>query len=241
LFRKTNNPKTMKTIVHSNFSLALILALLLAPVLSYAQTNNRGEASGLLDASVNLNEVSTDVRVEAEADAQIGTTSTTSNTGSETRTESSSNLNLNASGVAITSVAQVNSEADLEVFAQNLAVENENVEEVKTEMTAEGESQIEVTYRHSGRLLGMMPVTFKSVTLVTTVNNTVEAKTRLPWWTFMVTNKNEVEAEIESRIKDNATIMTSAEMEASASARAEIIRAVVAELNAHGSIETAVR
>ena len=228
----------MKTIVHANVSLALILVLFLLPIFSYAQTDASGESAGLLNASIDLDATDTDIMIEADADAQTTTNSTTSNDGGEVSTENNGGLKLNAAGIAVTSVAQVNSEADLQIFADNLAAEDENLKEVKA---IDDESQIEVTYRHSGRLLGMFPMKFNSVTRVNTANNTVEADTRLPWWSFMVTDKSYMEEEIESRIKDNPTIMTSAEVEANAAVKAEIIRAVVAELNAHSSIETAVR
>lgn len=235
------NNKAMKNLTYSGRSLALLSALVFLPALTYAQVDINNEASGLLDASVDLDAVATDTLLDIEAGVEVGIDSATSvemESGSDASV--GSDLRLNADGVAVTSVTEVNSDADLQVFAANLAAREERVDEIKAEETTAGEAKVEVVYRHSGRLLGIVPVTIKSTTLVTAANNRVEAESRLPWWSFLVAEKNYAKAEIESRIRDNPTIMTSAEVEANAAIKAEIIRAVVAELNAHSSMNTTV-
>ncbi len=226
----------MKKIISSGASLALVAGLTFVPALTFAQVNINSEATGSLDSTIDVSASGTEAILEIGTDTEA--TTTTEGTSTETDAEGSLSLRLNADGVAITSAADVNTSADLEVFAYNMTATEKTVDEAHAEVTAEGQSRVEVVYKHYGELFGLMPVVIKSTTVVTTGNGEVEVESDLPWWSFMATKKNHAANEIESRIKDNATVMMSAEMEASAAVQAEIIEAVVAELDAHTSLHT---
>lgn len=228
----------MKKLISSGASLALVSALTFVPVLAFAQVNINSEATGSLDSSIDINASGTDAILEIGTDTESTASTTMDENDSATTAEGSLSLRLNADGIAITSAADVNTEADLEVFAYNMAATEKTVDEANAEVTADGQSRVEVVYKHYGELFGLMPVVIKSTTVVTTGNGEVEVESDLPWWSFMATKKNHAASEIESRIKDNATVMLSAEMEASAAVQAEIIEAVVAELDAHTSLHT---
>lgn len=228
----------MKKLISSGASLALVAGLTFVPVLTFAEVTINSEATGSLDSNLEVNASGTDAILEIGTNTETSTTMGENETAADTDTEGSLSLRLNADGLAITSAADVNTEADLEVFAYNMAATEKTIDEANAEVTAEGQSRVEVVYKHYGELFGLMPVVIKSTTVVTTGNGEVEVESDLPWWSFMATKKNHAASEIESRIQDNATVMMSAEMEASAAVQAEIIEAVVAELDAHTSLHT---
>jgi hypothetical protein len=233
----------MKKLIYSGASLALVSALTLIPVTSFAQINVNSSTTGSININAHGNATSSDAMIEIGAEVGIGDdTSTTSTSTTEdmedTNDEGNLSLRLNANGVAITSASEVNTEADLEVFAHNVTATEETVDEADAEVTAEGQSRVEVVYKHYGELFGVIPVVIKSTTVVTTGNGEVEVDSNLPWWSFMATKKTHAANEIEARIKDNPTVMMSAEMEANAAIQAQIMEAVVAELNAHTSLHT---
>ena len=232
------NDKIMKKIISSGASLALVVGLTFVPALTFAQVNVNSEATGSLNTDIDLSAASSSDILEIGVDGE--TEATTSVQEDETDTKGSLSLRLNADGVAIISASEVNTEADLEVFAYNMVASEETVDEANAEVTADGKSRVEVVYKHYGELFGVMPVVIKSTTVVTTGDGEVVVESDLPWWSFMATKKNHAADEIESRIKDNATVMMSAEMEASAAVQAEIMEAVVTELNAHSSLYTSI-
>lgn len=230
----------MKHLISTGVSLALVGGLAFVPALTFAQVNINSEANGTLGTDIDLTATGSNSVLEVETKATSTATSSTDDELSETTNRGTLSLRLNADGVAITSAAEVNTDADLEVFAHNIAATEETVDETHAETTAEGESRVEVVYKHYGELFGIMPVAIKSTTVVTTGDGEVEVRSNLPWWSFLATKKNHAANEIESRIKDNATVMMSAEMEANAAVQAEIIEAVVAELNAHASLHMSI-
>lgn len=230
----------MNKLTYSGASIALAALLTMAPALTFAQVNINSEATGSLEADVNLNATDSDATLEVGTDTEVNSaTGTEKDTATNTETDTGLALRLNADGVAIISAIDVNTEADLEVFAHNVAVTNDLVSEMETEVTEEGKSRVIVTYTHQGELFGVMPITMESTTIVTTGDGEVEVESDLPWWSFVVTKKNHAAGEIESRIKDNPTVMMSAEMEATAAVQAEVIEAVVTELEAHSALHAA--
>lgn len=230
----------MKNIISTGASLALVAALTFVPVLTFAQVNINSEATGSLNTDTVLSATGSDAMLEISMEGESKATTSINEDRTETDSEGGLSLRLNADGVAITSATSVNTDADLEVFAYNLAATLKTVDEAEAEVTAEGKSRVEVVYKHYGELFGVMPVVIKSTTVVTTGSGEVEVESSLPWWSFMATRKNHAANEIESRIKDNATVMMSAELEANAAVQAEIMEAVVAELDAHASLQTSI-
>ncbi len=227
----------MKTSIHKNAGPALAIALILAPISALAQVELEVTATGTLggdiDSATDVNATLSDsvIEVNVGTGAATGTDEDDSD-GSETA------LMLNAEGIAIRSAAAVRAEADLEAFRHNLEADHEGIEEVRIDTDAEGSTEVEVRYRHSGKLFGFMPVTVRSTTLVTVnANGGVEVESNVPWWSLVVSSMDHAGSEIEDRIKDNPTVMTNAEAELSARAKAEIAEAVVAELQAHTTLQ----
>ncbi len=220
-------------------SLMLLSALAFAPLYSYAQINvvTNTSASGTVEFDADSSST-TDSIIELE----LGTeTEATSSNDMEVEGQSSTSLRVNTDGVAITLAEDVRSEADLEVYVHNLAATEEKVSEVEIDSDDNGAWEAKVSYEHEGKLFGLMQVTLESTTVVEVdEDGKLEVHSNLPWWNFMVTKKNHAEAEVESRLRDNATIMAAAEVEANAAVKAQVVEAVVAELNAHTYIQAAI-
>lgn len=225
----------------------LMSALVFAPTFSNAQivdNENKGTLNATVDlkASSNTSSGSSTIDVDTDSDVDVETedegNATTSNSSD---TDSEVSLKVNASGVAVVTASQVNSDSDLEIFRTNISSKEEMVDEVKIESKSEGESKIEVVYKHYGKLFGVMPVVMKSYTTVETkADGEVKVKSSLPWWSFLVTETNYAQTEIESKIKENSKIKASANVQITAEAKAEIVEAVIAELNAQATTRASI-
>lgn len=225
----------MKKLTYSGTILATLTALVFAPVLSYAQVEVKSETEGFLNATVDGIATETGAAIDVEADMETSAEAETgSSNASTTNTELS--LVLNSEGVAVVSPAQVNNSNDLEVFAENVIIREERVKDIHFENTSEVGSKVEVSYKHQGQLLGLVPVTLQSKTTVERMDSELEVDVKLSWWGFLVTDKSRIENEIASRVRDNATVMMSTEYEATASAQAEIAAAIITELNSYSSL-----
>lgn len=222
-------------------SLMLLSALALTPLYSYAQINLNTDSStsGTIEFTTDNESTTT---ADSVIELEIGTESTSTDNGEmETEARNSTSLRVNADGDAIAFAADVKSDADLEVFAHNISETEEKVSEVEVDSKESGAWQAEVSYEHEGKLFGLMHVTLKSKTTVEVdEEGKLEVHSDLPWWNFMVTKKNHAESEIESRIRDNATVMAATEVEANAAVKAQVVEAIVAELNAHTYIHSAI-
>lgn len=217
-------------------SLMLFMSVALAPVVSFAAIDVSAGSDASVDSGTDVNATLSDSIIEIEVG--VGATSTASSTEEEVEANTDASFRLNASGVAILSASEVRSEADLEVYAENLAASEERVDEVVVDQDAEGDTRVLVHYEHDGKLFGVMPVTVTSTTKVTFLaNGEIKAESDLPWWSFMVTGVNHASNEIESRVLDNPTVMASAEAELSASTKAHVAEAIVAELKAHSALQ----
>ena len=173
--------------------------------------------------------------MEATADSAIDTVhtlaSTTMDAGANVMTEADVETGVSADvSVEVTTAAQVDSEEDLEVFVAHMQSENAQLRHVETESDADGDAEVEVTYEHQGKFLGLFPVTISSHTFVE-AGDDIEVDSRLSWWGFLVTQKNYNEAEIESAIRSNTSVMVSSDT--SAHMRAQLAETVVAEVAAH--------
>ncbi len=229
----------MKKLTYSGTTIAALTALVFAPALSYAQVEVNSETEGFLNASTDLVATDTEAMVNVDTNVEVDTEAETSTSIEDvdiaTNTELA--LVLNAKGVAVVSPSQVNNSTDLEVFAENTIIREEQVKDINFETTGETRSKVEVIYKHQGQLLGVVPVTLQSKTTVERVDNELEVDAKLSWWGFLVTDKNRIENEIATRVRDNATIMMTTEYETTASAQAEIAAAIVTELNSYSSLQ----
>lgn len=227
----------MNKTTYSVSAVALAAILLITPPgTAAAEININSETTGALEPMVDLNEIETDASIEVDTSVDAET-STPEMRNAEL--DSEANLRVGADGHVIITAAEVKDEQDLQAFTYNLAVQDTMVEEAKAETTDDGKARVEVIYKHYGELFGFMPIIIHSTTVVTVGQGQVEVQSNLPWWSLIATKKNHAADEIESRIKDNPTIMTSAEAKADAHTRATIAEAVVAELDAHSYLHTA--
>jgi len=147
----------------------------------------------------------------------------TSDTDVSTRIE----LRANDRGVVITGSGQVATDADLEVYRENLRVEDTAF----VDATLDGEDTVDVAYYHDGKLFGLIPVKVKSSTSVTTGSNgEVVIKTRMPWWNIFVTGTNTTAADIDETLTTSSMIESDFKLGVDAAARARILEAIA---NAH--------
>lgn len=233
----------MKNTTKTGAGILMISALALAPAASYAQidaniTSDIGATvTTTTDAAVETNtnlDTSTDVNVGVDAETNVDA-NTDMSTDTETRmnAETEGKLKVNASGITVLSSAQVNSDTDLEVFTTNISMTEKAVAKVDVNAGSDNDAEVKVIYRHKGKFLGFIPVTVNSTTVVKARSDTeAEVSSRLPWWSFLVIGETFAKADIENRIKNNATVKANMQANASAQAKAAVAEAVIAELNA---------
>ena len=230
----------MKTNNNIKFRVASLLsALLMVPMISNAAINTGIDASAVINTGSGPNS-----STSAETDSSIEITNTTiqsSSTELEIESDSEAELKLNTLGIAVVSATQVNSDADLEIFSENVTVRNKNVARVEVSSDNGKESEVIVVYKHRGKLMGFIPVTIRSTTeVVAEADADVAVKSRLSWWSFLVAKKNYNKAEIESGIRNNIVVKANAKVDASASAKARVAEAMIAEIQAYTLAQLAV-
>jgi len=208
-------------------SLMLLTALSIVPLASHAQISAsldggvNGASDGVLYATTN-----TAIKV----DANVGVNNTTDDIKSESD-----------SGVAVTSANQVNSETDLKIYSENVSIKDPSVTKVEATSESDGKSEIKVGYTHKGKLLGFLPINIHSTTIVEVEENgEVKVHSRLPWWSFLVAKQNYNREDVESRVRNNATIKANAQVNASATSKAKVAEAIVAEVEASANTEVGV-
>ncbi|MFA7216579.1 MAG: hypothetical protein WC095_01185 [Candidatus Paceibacterota bacterium] len=233
----------MKNLMIKGVSLLALLAFVFAPIVSNAELD--ANVIGSVDLVSKTNDNVLDVKIDT--DTNVGTSVDTDNDGkvmvdtssgstsNQVKAESDTNsaLKINTLGIAITSSSQVKSDADLEIFSSNVSVEKEKVDKVEIKSDEDGESKVEVVYKHRGRLLGFIPITLKSTTSVEANSDSeIVVKTRMPWWSFLVGKVDYSKTDIESKIKNNETVKANAKANASAESKAKVVEAVIAEVQA---------
>ncbi|MCF7831288.1 MAG: hypothetical protein K9M36_00150 [Candidatus Pacebacteria bacterium] len=239
--------KTFKKILKNSVALSMFLAFML-PVASFAQIQYELVGDANTGSDLNTNMV-TDTTVDSSLNTSINTGITTDvqsdvNLDTESKTESENNdyaksgmtLQLNADGVAVTNASQVQTEADLDIFAKNMSKlsTNRSVSSVDIESENDGDVDVQVAYKHKAKLFGFIPVYVKSYNSAKVDNQGALAfDSKLSWWNFLVTDVHHDKAEIESRIKNNANIQANVQTELSANTKAEIVERIVAELDAY--------
>ncbi len=242
----------MKKTIYKSTGLVVASAFLMAPVISGAQIgvdlegNTDAQIETIVDTDVEASTqtsvdaglgdinagVQVDTDIEAESQNDYPENGDDMNGGSQTEAV----LHLNALGVAVVASNQVNTEEDLEIFAKNTSLYKEGVAKLNFESGEEGDSEVKVEYRHKGKLLGLIPVTIKSTTVVeATTDAEAEVRSKMAWWGFLVSGKNYTKSEIESNIRNNAVVKAQAEANIGARTKAEVAEAVIAELTAHAN------
>jgi hypothetical protein len=219
-----------KTQVH--IASMMLMALLFAQPAAYAQALVE---DGALYAQAGID-------IGADIDAEVYSTTTVDSEVSETTTSTDGDMffQVNASGLAVIAASQVEAESDLEVFAENATVKNPKVARVDIDTRGDEEMSVKVTYKHSGKFLGFLPVTVRSTTIVeSNAESEPKVSSRLSWWSFLVAEKDYEKAELESRIQSNPMIRANATAHASAAAKARVAEAVIAEMNAYTSAQVA--
>lgn len=227
------------------------LLFFVLPFVSFAQigVGNEAELGAVVVATTGTGadiEIDVDAGVEVDAGAEAGVRSETE-VESETRAEerrsqaqSKATIKANSLGVVVTSSAQVNSEEDLEVFANNVSVEVDDV--VSVSVSSDNGSRTVVVYNHKARLFGFIPVSVRSTTEVEAgAEGETEVRTSFPWWSFMARGAGEAKSDIETRIRNNADVRANVGVEASAFARARVAEAVIAELEFYTRAEASIR
>ncbi len=223
---KKNNAQQARELSLLGAILFLLFLLLFLPMISSAKSN-----LAIIDVNTGAN-YSTSV----ESDSKVEITNTTiqsSNTEVEVDSDTDAELKLNVFGIAVVSATQVNTDADLKVFSENVTKKNGNV--AKVEVSAEGktESEVKVIYRHRGKLLGFIPVTVRSKTeVLAEADANLAVSSHLSWWSFLVAKTNYDRAELESQIRENTIVKANAKVDASAGAKARVAEAVIAEIQA---------
>lgn len=212
------------------------MALVLLPAYTYAEMNVGTDITGGVKFETTGKSTSSSSTVEVDLGAEQDT-DVDSEMNNEVNSETS--LKINADGVAVNTSSEVQNDSDLEVFASNVASSEEKVGKVSFDSEASGAWETEVIYQHEGKLFGLFPITILSTTKIKVdEDGKLHVDSDMPWWNFLVASKNHAEAEIESRLRDNATVMVGAKVDANAKTKAEVAEAVVSELNVHTFVQT---
>lgn len=160
-----------------------------------------------------------------------GTVTGSGSAGGNVNLGSNGSFRVNALGVEVTSAGQVASDADLEVFSDNLTVANKNV----AEANAEASGSADLAYYHQGRLFGIFPVKVKAHTWVTAQEDgSVKVNTTMPWWSAFVTGTGKVRSAVDSSLSSSTSISADVRAGADAAARARVLRAIA---DAHARLD----
>jgi hypothetical protein len=157
-------------------------------------------------------------------------------------------LEVNNNDIPIVSSDQVRTEDDLSIFNKNQSIINPNVSKVTEDTDRNGNTSITVNYKYPGKLLGILPVSYKTINTVsteggdaTTSNATGTlpvANAKLSFWSHIVSDKSFDESNIESRFENNPVIRNSLEANASPGEQARVAEAMIYELNKNGQEAT---
>jgi len=234
----------MKKITKISTSFALLSAFVLVPVISHAQINLdtkiKADLSLVEKAEDNNSSIRFENKNKVEADFEESEDET-SEEENESNSRERDSYRINPAGIAVVSAGQVKSEEDLKIFKSNLMVKERGVSKIDFDYDKDGESDITIMYSHKGKFLGFIPVNLKSTTtVVSKENKELEVHSKLPWWSFLVSNKNYIKADLESNIENNVAIKENAKFDATASEKAELLEAVIVEIKAQIEAEASI-
>lgn len=226
----------MKKINKNNIALVALFAVLFSSSTTYAKILDLGLDSSIkvdsttkAEQSGNQNANNNDSALETKGGLNVNINSNTdANSSNDTQGGMGQNSDSNSS-------ATVNSSADLDLdlFSKQIKESNASIQNVKVSADTEENSDVEIVFKHRGKLFGFIPVYMQSKNDVETdANGTVQVTSRPAWWSFLVAKTDYNKKDIESRLSSNATIKANAKAKANASAKAEIAQAMAAELKA---------
>jgi hypothetical protein len=120
--------------------------------------------------------------------------------------------------LSISSSNQVESDSDLEAFANVLVHNDESVKAISAK-----DNEVIVVYRRPAKLFGFIPVTVKEEVEVT-VDDEGEESVDIDksWWAFLATTdlrSDELAADLESKLSSQGSLAMDANLSASAKAR----------------------
>lgn len=218
----------------------LVLAMIgLIPASAFAM----GGAGVGLTSGANVNVHSGTGATTTTAPGAAATTSATVNgTGvqvntkatSGTQTASGAHMQLvqNAAGLTISTPAEVQTNADLQVFAKNIPVLDSQV----TSATV-GSSTIMVSSKHRAYLAGFIPVTITTTTTVgPDVSGGAKVHTSFPWWNFLVSGDGSVDSSVNSKLQSNTSVQAVMQGTATVTQKAAAIQSIA---NANASVDAA--
>ena len=174
------------------------------------------------------------VGVDLDVGVEATTNDDTSTSSIETDATLTGGLEDNGLGVEILTSGQVNSDADLETFSENLRIRDTQI----LDANADASGSADLTYYHPGRLFGIFPVQVEARTWVSTnQDGELEANTTLPWWGVFVTGTGQVRTQVDSTLEESTAVAANLRAGADASARARVLEAIA---NAHAQANTEV-
>jgi hypothetical protein len=221
--------------VRKTFCLLALAGVAVLPLGTHAAYDSSAGATGSANMGTGANAGAT---IDVGASATINQTNEDASTSSDTTQGTSGSANLtgglqsNGLGIEIISSTQVSSDADLEVFSDNLKVRDEGV----ADSNAQAAGSADLSYYHRGHLFGLIPIKVKARTWVTTnENGTVQVNTTMPWWSAFVTGTGKVRSEVDGRLASSETLSADVRASADAAARARVLEAIA---SAHASLAT---
>ncbi|MEK7613799.1 MAG: hypothetical protein AAB439_02945 [Patescibacteria group bacterium] len=174
--------------------------------------------------------VSTDVGVSAKpVQISVGATTTvevgaSGSTNVETPSGVVVEVQRDSGHAEVTIEHAISGDPDFDLYVQTIQKQRAEVANVHVDEAG----AVDVSYRHHGRFLGVLPVVFTSRTEVTTDSEgRSHVSVRLPWWSGLVDTASKVRSEIQSHISAQPTISASAEAQVSARSRIELMNALI--------------
>jgi hypothetical protein len=149
-------------------------------------------------------------------------TATSSQTTSASAT-SSVDVRVDAHADGVRSAVNVSTEEELAAYGESLRSYDEHIDQVEANV----DGDVVLTYYHPVRLFGVIPLQAKTKTVVSVNNNgLLEAKTHLPWWSFLATGTGSVASSIDAVLANSGEVLTDMKLEGNATARARVLEAI---------------
>ncbi len=211
-----------------------VVALVLPAGASLAAEANDTRGSAALEVQGTGGGATIDLDASVSGDAATGTEAEDTSDTNETNAGTDGSLRVNALGIPVLTSAQVTTDADLELFRENMRLEDKNVAAVNLD----SEEEVTVEYWHKGHLLGLFPVSIKSTTSVMEGSDgRATVQTRMPWWNLFVTGTGRIGSSVDSSLGGSTTLQGDFGLSADAAARARVLEAI-ARAHAQASTKT---
>lgn len=198
-------------------------------------------AALLVVMPVGATALTVDVGANASTEARVVSTTTGAKVDVVVGSEGSTNVETpsgvmvevdrsGSGGATVTVEGRTTGDPDFDLLRAKVEVLAKKDAMVRgVDVDADGE--VEVAYKHPGRLFGVIPIVVTSRTTVETdAEGKVAAKVRLPWWSFLVSGVSEVRSGAEAALNADAGVAASAEATADVNARVKLVEAIVTSL-----------